>query len=65
MQLIADICNVPVQLPFSHSASVVLGSAMLGAAAASSQASQGTLTSQAEAANRAHSMREDLWNIMV
>ncbi|EPQ32165.1 uncharacterized protein PFL1_00362 [Pseudozyma flocculosa PF-1] len=34
MQLMADICGVPVQLPFSSSASVVAGSAILGRFAA-------------------------------
>lgn len=33
MQLLADVCNMPVVLPHSHSSSVVLGAAMLGAAA--------------------------------
>ncbi|CAD6968842.1 unnamed protein product [Tilletia controversa] len=34
MQLISDACGVPVALPFSHSASVVAGSAILGRFAA-------------------------------
>ncbi|KAK0544139.1 hypothetical protein OC846_005617 [Tilletia horrida] len=34
MQLISDVCGVPVALPFSHSASVVAGSAILGRFAA-------------------------------
>lgn len=36
MQLLADTCDMPVVLPYSPSASVVLGAAMLGAAAAES-----------------------------
>jgi ribulose kinase len=64
MQLLADICHVPVQLPFSHSASVVLGSAMLGRAAAE-EAAVGVIATQAEAEKRSHGMKDRLWAIMV
>ena len=63
MQLLADICGIPIQLPFSHSASVVLGSAMLGAAAAA-EAAKGPITNQEEAADRAKQMSPELWKIM-
>jgi ribulose kinase len=49
MQLLADTCAMPVVLPYSHSASVVLGAAMLGAAAFSQQEGH----------------KESLWDIMV
>ena len=63
MQLLADICQIPIQLPFSHSASVVLGSAMLGAIAAS-EAEKGPIQSQNEAASRGRDMSAELWRIM-
>jgi ribulose kinase len=63
MQLLADICNIPIQLPYSHSASVVLGSAMLGAAAAD-EAKQGPIKTQEEAAKRGQEMSPKLWSIM-
>lgn len=56
---------MPVQLPYSHSASVVLGSAMLGACAAKEFASTGEVKTQAEASERGVGMRERLWDIMV
>ncbi|EFP87568.2 hypothetical protein PGTUg99_018151 [Puccinia graminis f. sp. tritici] len=67
MQLIANICNVPIQLPASHSASVVLGSAMLGKAAyVSTQLSQSQVISKQDVAEeRAHQMKDKLWEIMV
>lgn len=65
MKLIADACNMPVQLPFSHSASVVLGSAMLGAVAAEELSSSGPITSQDAAEKRSHGMKEKLWHFMV
>lgn len=64
MQLLADICKMPVQLPFSHSASVVLGSAMLGAAAYQSHSENGDITSQEAAAKRSEEMSDRLWSIM-
>ncbi|PWY98462.1 Pentulose kinase [Testicularia cyperi] len=78
MQLIADICRVPVQLPFSSSASVVAGSAILGrfaaevadpvASAASGQHAPQTPTAidnqqTAEKASFEHS--NHLWDLMV
>ncbi|KPV72219.1 uncharacterized protein RHOBADRAFT_39660 [Rhodotorula graminis WP1] len=69
MSLISDICNMPVQLPYSHSASVVLGSAMLGAAAAEEAdrlASQGEkLESQKAAETSSYGMKERLWDAMI
>jgi len=67
MSLIADICNIPVQLPYSHSASVVLGSAMLGAAASEEATRlQGAgLDSQKAAEESSFGMKENLWGNMV
>lgn len=64
MQLIANACNMPVQLPYSSSASVVLGAAMLGAAA-SEEAAKGPIDGQVQGEQRGMEMRERLWNIMV
>ncbi|KAM0746318.1 Pentulose kinase [Meredithblackwellia eburnea MCA 4105] len=64
MSLIADVCNVPVQLPYSHSASVVLGSAMLGAAAANESAI-GLISTQDDAEKRSHGMKDKLWKVML
>lgn len=64
MQLLADICGIPIQLPFSHSASVVLGSAMLGAIAASEVSSQGPIKTQEQAAARGKGMADELWKTM-
>jgi ribulose kinase len=55
MQLFADICQISVVLPFSHSNAVVLGAAMLGRFAA--EASAANLTSEMEG--------KALWDIMV
>lgn len=66
MQLLADICGIPIQLPFSHSASVVLGSAMLGAAAFEDlqQNASRPIDSQEEASKRGREMSTSLWSIM-
>jgi ribulose kinase len=64
MQLLADICSIPIQLPFSHSASVVLGSAMLGAIAAQEVSSGGKISSQEEAEKRGRGMADELWKTM-
>ncbi|KAG8745419.1 hypothetical protein FRC10_008129 [Ceratobasidium sp. 414] len=62
----ADVCDVPVVLPQSHSAAVVLGSAMLGRFAAEvctqvkSQAA-----SQKEVEVVSEKTKDDLWKIMV
>jgi len=60
---------MPVQLPYSHSASVVLGSAMLGAAAAEEaerlSASGEKLESQKAAETSSYGMKERLWDAMV
>ncbi|EGO01449.1 hypothetical protein SERLA73DRAFT_176714 [Serpula lacrymans var. lacrymans S7.3] len=53
MQLFADTCGMPVVLPFSHSAAVVLGAAMLGRIAA-----------DAEKVSR-DKQGEEMWKIMV
>ncbi|GAA5904552.1 FGGY-family carbohydrate kinase [Sporobolomyces salmoneus] len=68
MSLIADICNIPIQLPHSHSASVVLGSAMLGAAAAEEAqrlGGQAGLDSQKKAEESSFGMKENLWGNMI
>ncbi|GAA6060420.1 hypothetical protein JCM10212_002188 [Sporobolomyces blumeae] len=68
MSLIADICNIPVQLPYSYSASVVLGSAMLGAAAAEEAKRLGTdsfLDQQKSAEESSFGMKENLWGKMI
>ncbi|KAI8460712.1 hypothetical protein BY996DRAFT_4574324 [Phakopsora pachyrhizi] len=67
MDLLANICNVPIQLPASHSASVVLGSAMLGKAAYVSKVKNQdkSIENQIEAEQRGHSMKDHLWEIMV
>ncbi|GAA5977946.1 hypothetical protein JCM5350_006276 [Sporobolomyces pararoseus] len=67
MSLIADICNIPIQLPNSHSASVVLGSAMLGAAAAeeAQRLSGAGLDSQKKAEESSFGMKENLWGNMI
>ena len=66
MQLLADVCSMPVQLPASASASVVLGSAMLGAAAGHpDEVAQGPITTQAQASERARAMTHRLWDVMV
>ncbi|KAG8711493.1 hypothetical protein FRC08_015818 [Ceratobasidium sp. 394] len=66
MQLFADVCDVPVVLPQSHSAAVVLGAAMLGrfAAEVSTQA-KSQAVSQKEAEVASEKTKEDLWKIMV
>lgn len=55
MQLFADICQMPVVLPFSHSNAVVLGAAMLGRFASQKLATE--IASEMEG--------EALWKIMV
>ena len=66
MQLLADVCSMPVQLPASASASVVLGSAMLGAAAGHpDEVAQGPITTQEQASERARAMTHRLWDVMV
>lgn len=67
MQLMADACGVEVQLPFSHSASVVAGSAILGRFAHEQQQAGvhlvGDTQQAAEEASYAH--RDRLWQLMV
>jgi FGGY-family pentulose kinase len=65
MQLLADVCRVPVILPKSHSAAVVLGSAMLGRFAAEVSAESGAPKTQAEVDKVCMDNRERLWEIMV
>jgi len=52
MQLLANVCSIPVILPHSHSTAVILGSAVLGKYAASKTAA---LSSESH----------DLWQLMV
>lgn len=64
MQLLADVCGVPVQLPASSSTSVVLGAAMLGRFA--HETSDGAaLETQAAAEAHAHKHADRLWQTMV
>ncbi|KZO94845.1 Pentulose kinase [Calocera viscosa TUFC12733] len=65
MQLLADVCNVPVILPNSPSAAVVVGAAMLGRFAADVAARSGDLKTQDEAEKVSEQTKEDLWQIMV
>ncbi|GAA5994564.1 FGGY-family carbohydrate kinase [Rhodotorula paludigena] len=65
MSLISDICNMPVQLPYSPSASVVLGSAILGAMAHNEAERLGKkIASQEEAEKSSFGMKERLWDLM-
>lgn len=67
MQLMADACGIEVQLPYSHSASVVAGSAILGRFADELQQAGVDLSGQdqkaAEKASYEH--RDRLWALMV
>ncbi|KAG8886539.1 hypothetical protein FRB97_003050 [Tulasnella sp. 331] len=71
MQLIADVCRVPVILPHSPSAAVVVGAAMLGRFAAEVSETHGKpdkaeiFCDQKTAANVGMAERERLWEIMV
>ena len=64
MQLMANACDMPVQLPYSSSASVVLGAAMLGAAAHQATTSS-PISTQDEAETRGADMKDRVWDIMV
>ena len=64
MQLFADVCGVPVVLPQSHSAAVVLGAAMLGRFAAEVSTKEPHSTQKA-AEEASEKTKEDLWKIMV
>ncbi|GAA5859802.1 hypothetical protein JCM8547_007034 [Rhodosporidiobolus lusitaniae] len=67
MSLISDICNLPVQLPYSHSASVVIGSAMLGAAAADEKErlQSASIEDQKTAEESSYGMKDRLWETMI
>jgi hypothetical protein len=67
MQLFADTCNIPVILPFSSGAAVVLGSAMLARFAAEIyQLEDGKALETQQDVDRASDVhRERLWDIMV
>ena len=67
MQLFADTCNIPVILPFSSSAAVVLGSAMLARFAAEVHRGRSgkELETQQDVEGASNTYRERLWNIMV
>ncbi len=78
MQLIADVCDMPVQLPFSSSASVVAGSAILGRFAAEVKDPQGAAASgeyapqeglkiadQKTAEESSFKYKDHLWDLMV
>jgi len=64
MQLIADTCGVEVQLPFSHSASVVAGSAILGRFAYNLKEQGISISSQQVAEEASFAHRDHLWNLM-
>lgn len=66
MQLLADVCQIPVLLPASASASVVIGSAILGRFAAEIREKEGKALSEQDQAERsAYDNRERLWQLMV
>ncbi|KAF8304941.1 Pentulose kinase [Clavulina sp. PMI_390] len=68
MQLFADTCNIPIILPFSSGAAVVIGSAMLGRFAAEVSAVEGQdkfLETQTDVERASETHRERLWQIMV
>lgn len=67
---LANVCDVPIQLPASHSASVVLGSAMLGKAAYVTTQderykSNQVIDNQVKAEKMSYEMKDKLWEIMV
>ncbi|KAJ9478079.1 putative sugar kinase [Pseudozyma hubeiensis] len=78
MQLIADVCDMPVQLPFSSSASVVAGSAILGRFAAdvkdpTSSGASGqfapkeatSIADQKTAEDSSFKYKDHLWDLMI
>lgn len=67
MQLFSDVCNIPVILPYSHSAAVVAGSAMLGrfAAEVAAERRYAVLETQEDVEKASYEHRERLWQIMV
>ena len=70
MQLFANVCSVPVILPHSHSAAVVIGAAMLGRYAAEvtdlhNSLGKDLFASQAKVKEIGLADRERLWEIMV
>lgn len=66
MQLFADTCSIPVILPFSSGAAVVIGAAMLGRFAAEVvQQENKILETQSDVEKASDVHRERLWNIMV
>jgi len=66
MQLFSDVCDIPVILPYSHSAAVVAGSAMLGRFAAEIAAERGyaAFETQEDVEKASYDHRERLWQIM-
>ncbi|KAG8997560.1 hypothetical protein FRB90_012482 [Tulasnella sp. 427] len=72
MQLIADVCSMPVILPHSPSAAVVVGAAMLGRFAAEvtgihakEVTGEDLFQTQSKVDEVGESEKERLWNIMV
>lgn len=66
MQLMADTCGIEVQLPFSHSASVVAGSAILGRFAHELQEVKRLedYSDQQAAEQMSYNSRDRLWSLM-
>lgn len=72
MQLIADVCNIPVVIPHSPSAAVVVGAAMLGRFAAEvtgkhakEVGGEDLFLNQERVAEISELEKERLWEIMV
>jgi D-ribulokinase len=67
MELFSKVCNIPVILPHSNSAAVVVGSAMLGrfAAEVATECGYVPLETQEKVEKASHNHRERLWEIMV
>lgn len=71
VQLLADVCKVPIILPNNHSAAVVLGAAMLGKFAQevtndmATRGEESGLQSQGDVDKESERVGERLWEIMV
>ena len=67
MALFVNVCNIPVILPHSPGAAVVIGSAMLGryASEVHEQIGGKLLDTQEEVERVSNNNKERLWDIMV